>query len=133
MSTVWIQLGLIVATLLVAARLLSGQGQRVLALRRLGLAALAGFAVASILFPNVWTRLAHTVGIGRGTDLILYALVVAFFGFVASSFRRFRDLEVRYTRLARRIALDEAPPPPAGTLPGAATPRDLGPAPKEGR
>jgi hypothetical protein len=124
MSTVWIQLGLIVATLLVSARLLSSQGQRVLALRRLGLAAFAGFAVASILFPNLWARLAHMVGIGRGTDLILYALVVAFFGFVASSFRRFRELEVRYTRLARRIALDEAPPPvPAG-------PRDTGPTPE---
>jgi len=36
--------------------------------------------------------------------------VLAFFGFVVTTFRRFRDMEVRYTRLARRIALDEAPP-----------------------
>lgn len=109
MRTLWIQVVLIGITVLIAARLLAGRGQRTQAVRRLGMLAFAAFAVLSILLPNVWTRLAHLVGIGRGTDLILYALVVAFFGFVVTSFRRFRDLETRYTKLARRIALDEAP------------------------
>ena len=49
-------------------------------------------------------------GIGRGADLILYGLVVAFFGFVVTTYKRFRAMETRYTRLARRIALDEARP-----------------------
>ena len=47
--------------------------------------------------------------IGRGADLILYGLVVAFLGFVVTTYKRFRAMETRYTRLARRIALDEAP------------------------
>ncbi len=111
MRTFWIQLALIVATLLAAARLLAGRGQRTQALRRLGLVGFAALAVLSILFPSVWTRVAHAVGVGRGTDLILYALVVAFFSFVTTTFRRQRLLELQYTRLARRIALDEAPPP----------------------
>ena len=51
------------------------------------------------------------VGIGRGADLILYGLVVAFFGFVVTTFRRFREMETRYTRLARRLALRETLPP----------------------
>ncbi len=48
------------------------------------------------------------VGVGRGTDLVLYALVVAFLSFTVTTYLRFRDLETSYTRLARRIALSEA-------------------------
>lgn len=113
MKQFFIQLVLIVVTLATAWRLLLSYGQKAQALRRLGLLVFAAFAVWSILDPTIWTRIAHLVGIGRGADLILYGLVVAFFGFVVTTFRRFRDMEVRYTRLARRLALDEAPPPPS--------------------
>ena len=105
-----VQVVLIVGTLAVSWRLLLGYGQRAQALRRLGLLLFAAFAVWSILDPGVWTRLAKLVGIGRGADLILYGLVVAFFSFVVTTFKRFRDMEIRYTRLARRIAIDEVPP-----------------------
>ncbi|MER7073859.1 DUF2304 domain-containing protein [Terrabacter sp. NPDC000476] len=110
MKQLGIQLLLVLGTLAVAWRLLAGSGQRTQALRRLGLLALAGFAIWSIFFPDVWTGLARRVGIGRGADLILYGLVVAFFGFVVTTYKRFRAMETRYTRLARRIALDEARP-----------------------
>jgi hypothetical protein len=110
MRQLGIQLLLVVGTLAVAWRLLAGSGQRTQALRRLGLLALAGFAIWSIFFPDVWTGLARRVGIGRGADLILYGLVVAFFGFVVTTYKRFRAMETRYTRLARRIALDESGP-----------------------
>lgn len=106
-----IQLLLIAGILAIAWRLLVSYGQKAQALRRIGLILLAAFAVWSILDPRIWTRLAQLVGIGRGADLILYGLVVAFLGFVVTTFRRFRDMETRYTRLARRLALDEAPPP----------------------
>ena len=116
-----IQVLLIVGILAVAWRLLGSYGQRAQALRRLGLLLFAAFAVWSILDPNILNRLAGLLGIGRGADLVLYGLVLAFFGFVVTTFRRFRDMEVRYTRLARRIALDETPPParrrPDGTEP----------------
>lgn len=109
-KTFWIQLVLILGILVVAARLLAGSGQRTQAVRRLGLLTFAALAALSVLFPNVWTTIAHKVGIGRGTDLILYALVIAFFSFVATTFKRQRESEQRYTQLARRIALSEAPP-----------------------
>lgn len=115
-----IQVLLIAGTLAIAWRLLISYGQKAQAVRRLGLLVFAAFAVWSILDPNVWTRLARLVGIGRGADLILYGLVVAFFGFVVTTFRRFRELETRYTRLARRIALDEVGP--ARPLPGPTAP-----------
>ena len=106
-----IQLLLIVGTLAVAWRLLLGSGQRTQAVRRLGLLALAALAVYSILDPSgTWTRVARWLGIGRGADLILYGLVVAFLGFVVTTYQRFRAMETRYTRLARRIALDESEP-----------------------
>jgi hypothetical protein len=40
--------------------------------------------------------------------MVLYALVVAFLSFTVTTYVRFRDLETRYTKLARRLALDEA-------------------------
>ena len=106
-----IQVLLILGTLAVSWRLLMSYGQKALAVRRLGLLALAAFAIWSILDPGIWSRLAGLVGVGRGTDLILYGLVVAFFGYMVTTYKRFRDMEIRYTRLARRIALDETPGP----------------------
>ena len=126
-----IQVLLIVGTLAVAWRLLLGSGQRTQAVRRLGLLVLAALAVYSIIDPSgTWTRVARWLGIGRGADLILYGLVVAFLGFVVTTYQRFRAMETRYTRLARRIALDESEPaaahrsrPDTGSpaLPGAPT------------
>ena len=66
----------------------------------------------SILFPDVWTEIAQKVGVGRGTDLVLYAPFVAFLSFTVTTYLRFRDLETNYTRLARKIALSDAPTPP---------------------
>lgn len=113
MNIVLIQVLLIVVVLAVAARLFRSRGERSQALRRLGLVLFAAFAVVSILLPNVWNRIATIVGVSRGTDVVLYGLVVAFLSFTVTTYLRFRDMETRYTRLARRIALDEA----AGALP----------------
>jgi small membrane protein len=50
--------------------------------------------------------------------MVLYALVVAFLSFTLTTYFRFRDFEARYTKLARRLALDEAGPPlPAQAVP----------------
>ncbi len=108
MKIVLIQVLLIAVVVVVAARLFRSGGARSQAVRRLGLLLFAGFAVFSILVPGVWNRIAQLVGVGRGTDMVLYALVVAFLSYVVTTYLRFRDFEVRYTRLARRLALDEA-------------------------
>ena len=65
-------------------------------------------AIVSVLYPKLLTHVASWVGVGRGTDLVLYALVVAFLSFTVTTYLRFRDLETNYTRLARKIALSEA-------------------------
>lgn len=122
MKIVLIQLVLIGFVILTAARLLRHRGTRTQAVRRVGLMLFAAFAVWSILFPSVWNRIAGMVGVGRGTDMVLYALVVAFLSFTMTTYLRFRDLETRYTKLARRLALDEVGPP---------QPTETGPKPQE--
>lgn len=83
-------------------------GARAQALQRLGLLSFAAFAIWSILVPKIWDAIAKVVGVGRGTDMVLYALVIAFLSFVLTTYRRFRTVEKQYTKLARRLALDEA-------------------------
>ncbi|GAA4990730.1 DUF2304 domain-containing protein [Kineococcus glutinatus] len=84
------------------------------AVRRLLLVALVLLAVTSILVPGAVTRVAAWLGVGRGTDLVLYGTVVALLGFMASSYRRTRALEARLAQLTRQLALDEAASPVAG-------------------
>lgn len=110
MRLVLIQAVLIAGITAIAWRVLRSPSSRVLALRRVALAVFALLAIYSVLFPSVWSRIADVLGVGRGTDMLLYALVVAFLSGTVTTYLRFRDLELRYTRLARRIALDEAPP-----------------------
>jgi hypothetical protein len=104
----WIKVILLAAFGLVAViGLRAPRGARHLALRRVALIVFVLFAVASVLFPDVWNALAKLVGVGRGTDLLLYGLIIVFLGFMTTSYLRFRGLEVQITQLARRIALDE--------------------------
>lgn len=61
-----------------------------------------------VLFPDSLTSLAHAVGVGRGVDLILYVLVVAFLLVTVILFRKIGELERRMTLLVRELALMEA-------------------------
>jgi len=54
---------------------------------------------------------ANWVGVDRGTDLMLYALVIAFLFVTMSAYIRFREQELRYARLARAVALQNAVSP----------------------
>lgn len=94
----------------------------VLFLRRRGTArTAAGVKIAFVLFvmfgiyaalrPDDVSRLAGWVGVGRGTDLLLYALVVVFTFATLNIYLRFKEIELRYARLARAIALRNAEAP----------------------
>jgi hypothetical protein len=65
-------------------------------------------AVYAVLRPNDTTVVAHWLGVARGTDLMLYALIIAFSFSTLSTYLKFKDLEVRYARLARAVALEGA-------------------------
>jgi hypothetical protein len=109
-----VQIVLVLAVIIGALALMRGAGNaRHQAVRRILLVLFAGVAALSVFFPGLLTRVANLLGIGRGTDLVLYGLIVCFLIFMASSYHRTRQLEARITKLARRIALDEAPRPDA--------------------
>lgn len=78
------------------------------AIRRLLLLGFVVAAVVSVAIPSVLSQLAAFVGVGRGTDLLLYALVIAFLSYIATSLRRTRQLTARITVLARELALAQA-------------------------
>lgn len=83
-----------------------------LALKRLGMLLMIVFAAFAVLFPGLLNRLAAWLGVERGINLLLYALVLAFFMQVATTYRRDADTEKRLTQLARAIALSTHPPLP---------------------
>jgi len=68
-------------------------------------------AALSVLFPGALSWLAHKVGVGRGADLVLYILVVAFMLISVILFRRMAELERRYVVLARELAIRQAQEP----------------------
>lgn len=107
-----VQIALVLSVILVSVALMrGGSNARHLAIRRIMLVLFACVAAFSVFFPSALTHVARLLGIGRGTDLVLYALVVSFLVFMATNYQRFRHLENSLTLLARRIALDEAEQP----------------------
>lgn len=111
------QIAAVVAVIVIAFFVLRGSGARHQAIRRILLVLFVLGAGVSVFFPNLLTSLANLVGIGRGTDLLLYIMVIAFLGFAATTYRRSRQLENQITELAREIALLGAEKPPAGRAP----------------
>ena len=67
--------------------------------------------IYAVLRPNDTTVVAHWLGVDRGTDLMLYALIIAFSFTTLSTYLRFKDLELRYARLARAVAIEAAQAP----------------------
>ncbi len=76
--------------------------------KRIGFFGFLAFAVYAVLFPGHVTLLAHALGIGRGADLLLYMLVVAFLFGMLNTYLRFRGATQQITELARTLAIREA-------------------------
>ncbi|MDQ0645026.1 DUF2304 domain-containing protein [Microbacterium murale] len=105
----WIQLLLIAAIIVLAVFTMRRTGaDSHLAIRRLLMGLFVIGAVLSVLFPQWLSWLARIIGVGRGTDLLLYALVIVFLAFVYTQYRRNINLQRQLTLLARKIALIEA-------------------------
>lgn len=86
-------------------------GARRLAVRRLLLAGAFGAAVVAIAFPWLISDLANLLGVGRGADLVLYALVVVFIGNAMTQSAHNRQLQRELTSVARSLAIMQSPPP----------------------
>jgi hypothetical protein len=111
----------ILAVLLILVR--RGHTVRGRAFKRLAFVAFLVATVFAILRPGDVTWVANKIGVGRGTDLLLYCLALAFFAWAVNNYVRFRNLEARFAELVRAVALQNAQPPSGQTLTPAQEPQ----------
>lgn len=104
-----IQVLLAVSVAMIGWTLFRGPGsstQR--ALRKVLAVGLVGLGVLVVIVPDLLTRLANLVGVGRGTDLLLYGSVVVF-GFTSvACYQRIFQLERRLEAVTRALALQNS-------------------------
>ncbi|MCV7346972.1 DUF2304 domain-containing protein [Mycolicibacterium rhodesiae] len=108
----WIQVLLIAAVIALLVYLLrSRTNAKAKAWVKVGYVLFVVLAVYAILRPDDTTVLANFLGVRRGADLITYALIIAFVFTTLSTYLRFKELELKYARLARAVALEGARTP----------------------
>lgn len=86
----------------------SGQSVGVRASKRLAFGAFVVLNIYAIVRPDDVTSFARVLGIGRGTDLIVYLLVVAFVFGMLNTYLRDREISQHLTNLARQVAVRDA-------------------------
>ena len=89
---------IIVSTLIFKARL---------AYRLVAVVLFSGAAIL-VLFPDLTTLIARILGVGRGTDLLLYVSLIAGLHVALLLYMRTRELERKITEQARATALRNA-------------------------
>lgn len=108
-NTVILQIVLVIAALAALAYFVrSGQSVGVRASKRLAFGLFVLVNIYAVLRPDDVTHLARALGIGRGTDLIVYLLVVAFIFGMLNTYLRDREISQHLTNLARQIAVRDA-------------------------
>ena len=93
-------------------------GRRRLALR-FGILWLALWIAAaiSIANPDLLVAIAHFLGIGRGTDLVLYLSILFMFVAFFITYLRFRRVDEQLTKIVRHLAIRDAGPNDESALP----------------
>jgi hypothetical protein len=72
---------------------------------RLAVLGLLGAGVLFVINPELTTRLAHSVGVGRGTDLLLYLFCLASTTVFLTFYKKNRTVEEKLTGVARQVVL----------------------------
>jgi small membrane protein len=76
-----------------------------LALTRMASVVFACLWIVAVITPDSVTTVANLIGVGRGTDLVLYVLVVVFAFTTVGQYQRLRQLEDRLAELTRSQAI----------------------------
>ena len=61
-----------------------------------------------VIFPDLSTKVARCIGVGRGTDLLLYFLIILFYMTVLFFISAIRRIERRQTTILRQLAIQNA-------------------------
>ena len=99
---------ILVALAIIAAVLVGKQSHSARAWKKIALSILAVSMVVAVIFPDTTNKLANTVGVGRGADLLLYVVTLAFIGYALNNYLHQQHQRDELYRLARKIALIEA-------------------------
>lgn len=101
-----IKILLIVVVLLLSLYMFKANlGAKQTAWRRLGILVFAIAAVVVVIFPEITTKVAQFLGVGRGTDLLLYGLVIVVLYNMLMQAKQRNAAERRLTKLAREVAI----------------------------
>lgn len=104
-----VQLLLVVVACVAMIAALSSRGsQRVNAWKKIALVASMLVMIAVVIEPELLTYFANTIGVGRGTDLVLYVLSSVFIFYVINQYLKNQDQQQKVVQLTRQVALSEA-------------------------
>lgn len=70
-------------------------------------------AAISVMNPGLVTQVAHTIGIGRGADVLIYVVTLTFIATTFYFYSRYTRLQRQITDLTRYLAIHEAKHPDA--------------------
>lgn len=105
----WIKLILVAATIgLVGVMLRHRRSAGARASTRVLAVSLAATAVVSVIYPDVTIWAAEKVGVTRGSDQVLYILVVVFAFTAVSVYFNVQETNARIEALSRALAIDQA-------------------------
>ena len=103
-----IRILLIVSTLWIAWYFLSTRGSsRSNAFKKVLLISFVLFAIIAVIDPKTLTYVANLVGVGRGTDLLVYALAQLITFQLFNTYAKDKHNQKQIALLARRIAILE--------------------------
>lgn len=104
-----IQLLLIIAILTIMVRFLASRNSlQTQAWKKIILILFVMSAVAFIIHPDLLNGIANTLGVGRGADLLLYALAVSFIFVQFNNYIKDKEDNKKIVTIARKLAILEA-------------------------
>lgn len=106
--------GAMTFALLVMRERVPGQHELV---RRMVILVVTILGIVAVLWPDLTVVAANAIGVTRGTDLVLYLLVLAFVFNALTTSQRLYQMGRTINTLARELALARATAPEAGTQP----------------
>lgn len=108
-SIVFIQVSLLLVILVALVKILASRGSHAgSAWHKIGLVLLGITMIVAVMSPDTVTMIANMMGVGRGTDLVVYIIFAAFIYYVINQYLKTQELRDMTFRLARKVALMDA-------------------------
>lgn len=104
-----VQVILILAVIFISVYFMRSRGSsRTNAYKKMALLLFALAAIVTVLFPELLTYAAEFVGVGRGSDLLLYGLTVVVIFQMFNNYAKDKHNQRRMVELSRKVAILDA-------------------------